>query len=429
MSKFNSRDPEALELALLELFPEDWLRQKAVELGVVERHRKLDPVILFWALVLGFGVGTQRQLASLRRAYETQAGETIAASSFYDRFTPELVAFLKIALQRALDQGAEPSRPLHERLAGFRDVVVTDGSILRVHEDLAGLWAGARTNHSPAAIKLTLITSLLSDAPRSLELRPGKTADAETLEIGDWVKDRLLLFDLGYYSFEKFANINSEGGFYISRCKDGANPEITRAHRVWRGRSVDVEGKKLKDVLGSLKRGVLDVEVEVKLGRGKKAETACMRLVGIKNAETGKYHLYFTNVPPERLSAEDVALMYGARWEIETLFKELKSRYALDALPSSKPHVVEALVYTALLTLVVSRRLLGVIRRRDPANAKRMTNLRWAEVFTSHAHRIMDRVLALMGLKLDFFEYIDLLSDQAIDPNNDRERLSDRWLA
>ena len=32
------------------------------------------------------------------------------------------------------------------------------------------------------------------------------------------------------------------------------------------------------------------------------------------------------------------------------LFKELKSQYRVDELPSSKEHVVEALIYIAILT-------------------------------------------------------------------------------
>jgi IS4 transposase len=45
--------------------------------------------------------------------------------------------------------------------------------------------------------------------------------------------------------------------------------------------------------------------------------TETYRLVGVLNKETGEYHLYFTSLSPDELSAEDVALLYGARWSIE----------------------------------------------------------------------------------------------------------------
>jgi IS4 transposase len=49
---------------------------------------------------------------------------------------------------------------------------------------------------------------------------------------------------------------------------------------------------------------------------------------------------------------------YAQRWQIESLFKELKSHYRLDQLPSSNRHVVRALIWAAVLSLVVSRRFL-----------------------------------------------------------------------
>ena len=79
----------------------------------------------------------------------------------------------------------------------------------------------------------------------------------------------------------------------------------------------------------------------------------------------GDYHLYLTNVGPEVLSAEEVARLYSMRWEIEMVFEELKSHYALDEFRANA-QVVEALIWSALLTLAVSRRLHTLDRKRAP---------------------------------------------------------------
>jgi len=55
---------------MCELFQPQWLRNTAKETGLVKRKRKIGPVALFWVLVLSFGVGMQRTLASLKRSYE-----------------------------------------------------------------------------------------------------------------------------------------------------------------------------------------------------------------------------------------------------------------------------------------------------------------------------------------------------------------------
>ena len=54
---------------MCELFQPQWLRNTAKETGLVKRKRKIDPVALFWVLVLSFGVGMQRTLASLNSQY------------------------------------------------------------------------------------------------------------------------------------------------------------------------------------------------------------------------------------------------------------------------------------------------------------------------------------------------------------------------
>ena len=103
-------------------------------------------------------------------------------------------------------------------------------------------------------------------------------------------------------------------------------------------------GKKLREVLPLLKREVLDVEVEVKFKRRKYKGKQSMvnrrfRQVCVFNSESGKYHTYLTNIPVEILSAEDVALLYAARWEIELIrVKESLSygsnRYRVQTLRS-----------------------------------------------------------------------------------------------
>ena len=85
--------------------------------------------------------------------------------------------------------------------------------------------------------------------------------------------------------------------------------------------------------------------------------TPRFRLVGIKNPLTGAYHLYLTNIELTRLSAQAIVQIYSARWRIEILFKQLKSFYQLESVPSKNEHLVHALIYSALITMLVSRRI------------------------------------------------------------------------
>ena len=52
-----------IEKDLCTMFSPDFLRKPAAETGLIKRERKIDAVIIFWVLVLSFGVRLQRSLA------------------------------------------------------------------------------------------------------------------------------------------------------------------------------------------------------------------------------------------------------------------------------------------------------------------------------------------------------------------------------
>ena len=90
-----------------------------------KREPEIDLALMFWSLVLGFGVQLLRTLASLRRLYDEEGEVHIICSSFYDRFTPELVRFLHECVLLELENiTQEPNRKLKYKLAGFKDLVI-----------------------------------------------------------------------------------------------------------------------------------------------------------------------------------------------------------------------------------------------------------------------------------------------------------------
>jgi len=420
---------------LTKLFPEDFIRTTASETGFIQRERKIDPVILFWVIVLGFGVNFLRTIRGLKRKYENESNIQLSISSFNDRFTPQMEKFLKKCVIHALEyQAQEPSLRLGVKLKNFRDILIQDSTVIRLHESLAKLWPAARSKKIAAGLKLSCVVSAVADGVKTVRIFSERTAEVKTLRLGAWLKDRILLTDLGFFSYNSFDKIERYGGFFVSRLKGNANPTIFRVNQICRGNSIDVVGKKLKDVLPLLKRQLLDVVVEVEVNRrkykGKTTKiTRTFRMVCVLNEETKEYHVYLTNIPFNALIGEDIADLYGARWEVELLFKELKDVYHIDHIESANPDVVKCLIWVAILTLISSRRILRLIKNVNPKNAYRYTHLRWAKVFTENADRLLREVLESMDLKLDMLTLFDIWIGQGCDPNISRERLMDSWIA
>ena len=131
-------DTHIIEKDLCTIFSPEWLRNSAHETGLVKREREIDPVIMFWVLVMGFGVRLQHTLANLKRGYEKASETELSDSSWYERFTPELTDFFKVSVSHAIVHLAqEQNHTLNEKLSQFKDVLIQDSSIVRLHESLS----------------------------------------------------------------------------------------------------------------------------------------------------------------------------------------------------------------------------------------------------------------------------------------------------
>lgn len=422
------RESTRVRECLKGLFSDQRLNALARESGFVKRQRVIKPVAFFWTLVLGFGVGSTRRISALRRAYQRSTGMKLVPSSFYDRFNTGLIAFLKGAIEHALGEFQLAFKGLSDRFDTFRDVMVIDSTVIKLHDALAKTFPGCRTNTAPASCKLHAVMSVKGRGKSTVKLTNGRVHDRRKLVVGDWVKGRLLLFDLGYYHFQLFKNIVRAGGHFLTRLKDNANPTIVR---VFNGSPADhrrLVGKTLQAVLCDLRRGILDVEVEVRASarryRRKQTSTAeRFRVIAVRDEKEREYHCYLTSIPVEILSAEDIAATYRARWEIELVFKELKSGYRLDDVASQKKEVVQSLIYAAVLTLLASRALLRSIASRIGEFRDRATPGRWWKVFSEYAQELQLLVIRPPRHAPPLRDLITTITHELIDPHTKRTPL------
>ena len=103
------------------------------------------------------------------------------------------------------------------------------------------------------------------------------------------------------------------------------------------------------------------------------------------------------------------------------LFKDLKSSYRLDEIPSRKSAVVEALLYAALRAFVASRRLLQVPHEALAEHARRLKTQRWAKLFATLAPDLLLLVLWPAHETRALTQHLNtLLLHEAPDPNVQR---------
>ena len=332
------------------------VRALARELGVVRRRRKVDVVALVYALVLGYAASAQRSLAGLRRAYQQATARRLAPSAFYDRFSVRLARLLKQLVHESLQQLAAQRPRLQGVLRTFEQVLVADGTVIRLHEALAPAFPSVWTHHMPASAKLHVVMNAVGRGPSRVRISQGRRQDIRLLQVGRWIRDKLLIFDLGYFHGGLFHRIDQHGGFFLSRMREPTNPVIVESHRPEDARFV---GKTLRSVLTQISHDPLDLQGRLSYRNRRRTvhHTVSVRIVGVWNDREHRYHLYVTNIPSHRLGPEHLSAVYAARWEVELLFRELKSHYRLRDVRSRRRSVTECLIYASLLTLAVSRAL------------------------------------------------------------------------
>lgn len=413
---------------LAEVLPADLLRDLAKDTGFAKRLRKIDPALFFWNLIMGFGPSLERTLASLKRRLETISDRDLAPSSFFDRFNNRLVAFLEAVEKHLLENQVRSCLP-RRVLESFEDVLTFDNTILRLQDSLAPLFPGAGM---PAAAKISAVLSLACESTKRVTIHAGNTADIKTMRLGPWIKNNLLLFDLGFFKAAMFNRIEKFGGHFICRLRKDIDPLIVKNNQECRGRSISLEGQRLSTVLPKLKRNILDTEVELACSfrkyRGKSRETTIrLRLVGVMNEESGEYHLYLTNLPADQFAVEVISDLYAGRWAVELLFKELKSRYSLQAVVSSNREVVKALIYSALITLTISRRLFVHYRDIMAATGKTVSRGGWAIFLSENARDVLRLILRAAGIDFTEEQLWNLALSEAFDKTPDRDRLDRVW--
>lgn len=420
-------DGTALLRATRDVLDRRSITRMARRLGVLRRERKVDVFALVATLVFAYQVGATRSLDGLRKSYQRAAKQTVARSTFYERLSAPLARLLHELVKQTLGRQADGARIPTGPLAGFKELLAIDSTVLCLHDLLASAFAATRTNSTKAAAKLHVVANVLDGSARRVKLTGERTSDVGPWKrVEDWVRGRLLLFDLGYYRFHLFDRIDAHGGFFLTRAKSTFNPTIVAVNRAWRGRSIDVVGERLRDVLPRLQRGVLDVEVQVEFEkrayrkkRGAR-KTRTFRLVAVRDEKSGEYHVYLTNVPAETVAAEDITRTYALRWQIELLFKALKTHGRLDQLPSGKRAVVECLVWSSVLAALVSQRLYLLVRQAV-APDRFVPRLRWAGLAGSVAADLLD-LLTSRNVGERAAELWAHLVREAADPNVTRRK-------
>ena len=191
------------------------------------------------------------------------------------------------------------------RRLGVKSVVLLDSSSIT-------LWDGSRSRYpgtwTTAAMKWHVCWDVLAARVQDFALSASATHDRQVFPELSSLSGQLIVFDLGYWDYGLFAQLEAAKVRFLSRVKTNAALVITD---VVSGLGKRHRGRKLS-TLRFQRRGPALVEALAALPGD--PDGPRFRLIGVWNPTDKKYHWYLTNLA---VAADVLYPLYRVRWQLE----------------------------------------------------------------------------------------------------------------
>ena len=351
---------------LASLFPEGW-QQQAKESGAIKRSRGIVvPEVLLRLFLLHVARGYSLRETAVRAR---EAGlATISDVGILKRLRRSEEWLHWLCVQLAVENGVR--MPID---VAKRRVRVVDGTIIKELGKTGSQW---RILYS---MRLPELRCDFFDLTATVGPGTGETFSRLPIEPED-----LILGDAGYCSAASIGSVVRRGGHVLVRM----NPQNLLLERPAGGRRWDLLAhlRTVNEVgqIGQWSVVLAGTAVPGRICAVRKSELAIQqahrrieRRASRKQMETkpetweyAKYVAVFTTEQPS--PAELILEWYRVRWQVELVFKRLKSLARLGHLPKYDPQSSRAWLYGKLFVALLTEKLIRVGREFSP----------WGYVFT-----------------------------------------------
>ena len=338
----------------------------ARETGFIKRQRKVSGANFVQTLLFGWLGNAEASLTALAGAAHVRHLK-ISAQGLHKRFTQPAADFCKRLLEQMLKEKVLASQGVKIALLDrFTEIRLIDTTVNALPALFKEQWPGTGAGDgqsNQAALKVEASLDLKRGALQGA-LLPGKTNDNQgPLARASLPAGSLQVADLGYFSLERMAQLDAQGGYWLSRLRHD-----TLIH--------DAEGQPL-DLLAAL-HACLGAQTEWPVQLGHRHLPARLLVCRVPEEVAGQrrrklrrerqdkgrtpsrrslklcgWTLLITNAPPDKISQEDALVLYGSRWQIELTFKLWKQHMKIDQSVSHNPWRLVCEMYIKLMAALV----------------------------------------------------------------------------
>lgn len=322
------------------------------------RERDILPADFIMSLILALGGdGNATTLADLHRKFNELPDTTVTYRSWCNQAKknalPKLIFWLWV---RCLQMFSQKVMAFDEKspFSEFEQILIHDGSSQAIYKTLQDKFPGRFSTVSPAAVELHTTMDLLNDNIVRVQFSEDTKSERACLPpLPTSLALVLMMFDAGYFDLEYFAAIDDREGSFLCKAPQSINPVIHHAVREDGKNFNRYKGKKLKEVLSRFpKDQCMDLDVEWPQFKG-----WIFRLVVRWNDKKQKWVFIVTNLDRAEFSLCEVLQAYRLRWQIELIFKEIKSYSGWHRFNTKSASLMFSLVLLSFLVVTLKRYL------------------------------------------------------------------------
>lgn len=228
-------------------------------------------------------------------------------------------------------------------------------------------------------------------------------------------KKWIVLFDRGYASIELFLNRLDNNQKFLARLSSAA---FKREQQSMRSSDENVEIIFDKTRTNAYRNTSFCVKL-------KERGSMNLRFVQIK-LKSGETEYLATNLSLEEFSSNDIYMLYGSRWGIETVYDTLKNKLELENFTGYKPIIIEQDIYSTIyLSNVIHDVMIDAAKEFNENNQKKYKYE--MAINTNIAIGIMkaeliEYILKPKNKKTDFYDkIISEISEHIVPVRKDRQ--------
>jgi hypothetical protein len=225
----------------------------------------------------------------------------------------------------------------------LKRLYIMDSTTITLFKDiLKGVGRNPDKGKKKGGIKAHTIIKSEDNMPCFIRYTAAARHDHLLLKEVDLSKDSILCFDKGYVDYVQYEVCTTKQIWYVTRLKDNA---------------LYVAGKEF-DIPDDADSSVLkDEEIELSYGEKKELKRRAKRIAYWDSTNKRLFEFITNNFD---LTAQEIALIYKKRWQIELLFKQLKQNFPLKYFPGDNENAIIIQIWTVmlanlLLTILKSR--------------------------------------------------------------------------